>query len=588
METLSKEIKCPICNRPVTLKVDSEFINCNNCKKKYIYKYCLECSQIIFFNKIDYDEYNIQCPYISCRAIYATVKCENNNCNKKIFYKKKYFQGDTIVCLNCKASFKKIRCPNLDCNRNIVTDLNFLEGHPLKCQHENGTFVFQKVGCWFCGRHCVWNNSKGKYYIEGQMIVCPYKECQRITYKVICPKCLNSSVFPKVNIDMGKKLTCLTKGCENVYNIYFCPYCKKTNYGDGSPIAGTNLTCNFCKESFYFVICFYCKQINFWKKPNTYLPCQTVVCANENCKKKSALVPCPCCKKINHFSRGVFILGQKYSCSYRECKNEFIILYCGKCNRTHIKPFNLEPNLLYICDNCKNFMPTIQCQKCHKFCCLGNSNTKIETHSILKCPYEKCGQIFYYYKCHFCHHDFNTDTYTKSNLKCPFQNCGKTFTYFKCKKCQQENYIENVDNNRMDCDEINCSHCNEINEIINQPDKNKIIYTKKVYISQGEKIDFDNPEEDPYDRLIINSLIPTKIYEIPFTTSLSSALDDSETSKKCVICLENEKKFILAPCGHKCICERCGVDEKYIIQKYIQCPICKETIIGALDKIIDD
>ena len=137
----------------------------------------------------------------------------------------------------------------------------------------------------------------------------------------------------------------------------------------------------------------------------------------------------------------------------------------------------------------------------------------------------------------------------------------------------------------MDCDEINCLFCNEINDIINQPDKNRIVNTKKVYITQGEKIDFDNPEEDPYDRLIINSLIPSKIYEIPFTASMNSS-DNSE--KKCVICLGKETKFILAPCGHKCICERCGIDEKQIIQKFVRCPICKETIIGALDKVIDD
>ena len=69
---------------------------------------------------------------------------------------------------------------------------------------------------------------------------------------------------------MGKKINCFIKGCENVYNIYFCPYCKKTNYGDGSPIAGENLTCKFCREQFAFVNCFYCKQINFWKKPNIF------------------------------------------------------------------------------------------------------------------------------------------------------------------------------------------------------------------------------------------------------------------------------------------------------------------------------
>ena len=152
MESLSKEIKCPLCNRPVTLKVDSEIINCSNCKGRYIYKYCLECSSIIYFTKIDYDGYNIQCPYVSCGAIGCTVKCEK--CNKKIFYKNKYSQGDKIKCSNCQNVFKKVRCPYSDCQNSIILGPDFLEGHPLKCDHhKDGPFYFQKVGCWYCGRH---------------------------------------------------------------------------------------------------------------------------------------------------------------------------------------------------------------------------------------------------------------------------------------------------------------------------------------------------------------------------------------------------------------------------------------------------
>jgi hypothetical protein len=37
---------------------------------------------------------------------------------------------------------------------------------------------------------------------------------------------------------------------------------------------------------------------------------------------------------------------------------------------------------------------------------------------------------------------------------------------------------------------------------------------KKANIVQGEKYIFDKPEEDPYDRLIIDNLIKTKIYDI--------------------------------------------------------------------------
>ena len=583
MEVETKEIKCPQCNNIIILNENSEKLECNNCKKDFIYKYCLECSQIIFFYKIFYDGYNIQCPYISCGATHCSVKCENKECGKLIFYKNKYSQGDLIKCSNCKLNFKKVKCPDIDCPNNITLKETFLEGNPIECQHKNGKFIFQKINCWYCGRHCIWNNSKGKYYIEGQMIFCPYKECERITNKVNCPKCLNSSVITRGNLDMGKRINCSIKGCNCIYNIYFCPYCKKTNYGNGSPIVGKNLMCNFCKGEFSFINCFACKQIHFWKNPNKYLPCQTIICANEGCKKQSAVVPCPNCKKIYYFAKGIFTLGKKYECSH-ECKKEFVILYCGKCNMTYTKQANLAPNILYTCENCKNIMPTVQCPKCFKFVCLEN-NTKIESHSMVKCPYEKCRQIFCYYICPYCKHDYNNDKYICNNIKCPFENCNKVYTYFKCKKCLKDNYIENVDNNNMDCEEINCLYCNENNEISNQPNESKIINVKKVNITQGEKYIFDNPEEDQYDRSIINNLIHINDYDIPFEEKKAIAEENANKEKMCVICMANPIQWILVDCGHKCVCEYCG---EIVKEKYRKCPICKKKIIGVLKKVIDD
>ena len=233
---------------------------------------------------------------------------------------------------------------------------------------------------------------------------------------------------------------------------------------------------------------------------------------------------------------------------------------------TYIKQADLSANILYTCENCKNIMPTIQCVKFYKFCCLAK-DTKIESESIFKWPYESCGQVSYHYICPYCNHDFNLDKYITTNIKCPFQNCNKVYTYFRCHKCLKDNFIENIDNNNMDCDELNCSFCNENNEIINQT--NKVIILKKAYIIQGEKFVFDNPEEDLYDKLIINSLIQTKIYEIPYgekNNSINS--EESDHNIKCVICLDNEKKCILAPCGHKCLCRQCGKDENSIREKY--------------------
>ena len=589
VEGLDKETHCAKCEQVINFNVKSEDICCNNCKKNFMYKFCPECNQIIFFNKIEYDGYNIVCPYISCHSTTCSVKC--TKCNKKIFFtsKYKYFQGDEVECKECKYIFKKVKCPRLDCPRNIELTTDFCEGNQLKCDHGRGTppLYFQKLGCWYCGRHCVWNNSEGKIYIEGQEIQCPYKECGNITNKITCPKCRKTSTIVKANLEMGKKINCLIKNCNCSYNIYFCPFCKKSGYGDGSPLAGKNITCKNCDKSFYFVNCFYCKQINFWKEPSKYIPCQTIVCNNEYCKKTSALIQCLFCNRVNHFTRGVFALGKEYQCSYGGCQKEFTILYCGNCNMTQIKSPNLSPDVLFTCDICKNYMPTVQCPSCFKFCS-PKTNIKLKNSSIIKCPYNSCGKNFYYYICPFCKHDFNSNTFSNLNIKCPFKKCNKSFNYFICKFCKNENYIRS-DEDKMDLDseEMICENCKEKNIISNIPGNNINIEVKKANIVQGEKYIFDKPEEDPYDRLIIDNLIKTKIYDI-IINKKNNEDEENKDNKLCVICMVNPIEWILAPCGHKCLCSGPNCGQVYKNDKTKSCPICKEKIIGILERVIDD
>ena len=557
-----------------------------------MYKFCPECNQIIFFNKIEYDGYNIFCPYISCHATTCSVKC--TKCNKKIFFntKYKYYQGDEVECKECKFSFKKVKCPCLDCPKSFELPIDYCEGNQLKCDHDgkggSAPLYFQKLGCWYCGRHCVWNNSKGKVYIEGQEIQCPYKECGNVTNKIVCPKCKQMTPIVKANLEMGKKINCLMKNCNTTYNIYFCPFCKKSGYGDGSPIAGKKITCQNCDKSFYFVNCFYCKQINFWKEPKKYIPCQTIVCNNDYCNKTSALIQCPFCQKVNHFTKGVFGLGKEYACSYTQCKKEFTILYCGNCNMTQIKSPTLSPDVLFTCDICKKYMPTVQCPSCMKFCSPNNNGMKLKNCSIIKCPYSSCGKIFYYYICPFCKHDFNSNTYSNLNIKCPFKKCNKSFSYFICKNCNNENYKRsNEDSMEVDTEEMFCENCKEKNSIANSPENNNFIEVKKANIVQGEKYIFDKPEEDPYDRRIIDNLIKTKIYDI-MINKINDEDEENKENKLCVICMTNPIEWILAPCGHKCLCSGPNCGQVYKNNPGKNCPICKEKIIGILEKVIDD
>lgn len=39
---------------------------------------------------------------------------------------------------------------------------------------------------------------------------------------------------------------------------------------------------------------------------------------------------------------------------------------------------------------------------------------------------------------------------------------------------------------------------------------------------------------------------------------LLSIPDDSHANNTCVICLERERDSIFYPCGHECVCEKCG------------------------------
>jgi len=44
-----------------------------------------------------------------------------------------------------------------------------------------------------------------------------------------------------------------------------------------------------------------------------------------------------------------------------------------------------------------------------------------------------------------------------------------------------------------------------------------------------------------------------------------------EDSSSCVVCMEKEKKVLLLPCKHLCLCEDCSVDVN-------SCPLCRVLI----------
>ena len=51
----------------------------------------------------------------------------------------------------------------------------------------------------------------------------------------------------------------------------------------------------------------------------------------------------------------------------------------------------------------------------------------------------------------------------------------------------------------------------------------------------------------------------------------------------CVVCMEREKKVVLLPCKHICMCKGC-TDE--IVADSAQCPVCREHIVDSFEAFI--
>ena len=53
-------------------------------------------------------------------------------------------------------------------------------------------------------------------------------------------------------------------------------------------------------------------------------------------------------------------------------------------------------------------------------------------------------------------------------------------------------------------------------------------------------------------------------------SSSSNPLGKTFKSDQCVICLEEEPKFLFCKCGHLCICKKCAFN------RFDNCPLCKK------------
>jgi hypothetical protein len=59
--------------------------------------------------------------------------------------------------------------------------------------------------------------------------------------------------------------------------------------------------------------------------------------------------------------------------------------------------------------------------------------------------------------------------------------------------------------------------------------------------------------------------------------------EKEEEKPNCVICMSEEAKIILCPCGHKCVCGTCfnSINSRYPKR----CPICRKNFVGKIDQV---
>ena len=68
-------------------------------------------------------------------------------------------------------------------------------------------------------------------------------------------------------------------------------------------------------------------------------------------------------------------------------------------------------------------------------------------------------------------------------------------------------------------------------------------------------------------------------------TSFSSALIKPQDPERmlCVVCMEREKRVVLLPCKHCCMCKECTDQIVAHWRDQAQCPVCRQLIVDTLE-----
>ena len=309
--------------------------------------------------------------------------------------------------------------------------------------------------------------------------------------------------------------------------------------------------------------------------------------------------------KFNLFPKGEFSFGSKITCVFDNCQKSFRIFICPNCNNYQVETKDILEGQTIKCMKCQTNFFSIFCPHCRKN--IIGKNTKLTFGQSVLCTYKNCQRLFSYLYCCKCKrplYDKNNAYSDEIAINCPYKDCRTRFLNCLCPNCLRNNFTilksENPNNNIDFKDLMECIHCK--NKFM--PQKRFNIFNDGLIMEfiQGKTICFNEAIKEPSQvirskNLILNNSEVYKLIEndnnkkmiqlgqsVNDTTMIEQVIKSDERIQ-CCFCLENKSESVFIPCGHRCVCFKCG--EIIMKSQNKRCPICQEEAFYLLKKVYD-
>ena len=539
-------LKCPTCNKEIeSLRntVDEYFqfkdINCGACQRNFKFVLCKFCNKKIFYNSVKLqmnglNGINIKCPYSSCGKYFYLTICPK--CKQKQKIPKIVKEGELIKCIenkNCGYEFLQVRCPNKDC-----FDINYFARPKNFCNSPNGILynhkkkeIFQKITCNFCIRPIVYYSEENKInrYHDSMKIYCPYESCKKIFNRIICPICSEVNIIEGGYYFMGHKLKC--SGCSNYFGKILCPKCLKNNPLKNFFFKTGQIMCSYtaCAKKSTIVNCIHCRRMNVFdndndnngesideKKSKFPILGQQIICGYKDCGEKFNEVYCPSCNELNPFPKGNFSFGKVYTCLYAFCNKNYQFFVCANCF-TYSRTSDSQEGRKYICNHCNTLLANWQCPFCFKT--IMDKNSSFKFGDMVKCP--ACSSEYSFFRCYECQRlIFSEKNQYILGISTKCKTCERYSVNVVCPFCDIKISLMDRLDDLEDKEIIKCGNCKKDfefkkknSDMINEDE----IYYKNLSVLsniQGTPLQFGESKVDDNYLLFENSVfIKSNLYE---------------------------------------------------------------------------